>query len=228
MPGDPDFPLAEPGTAVSPGAKICILVKAPAVTRTPGLVFEALELSLMSLAVSVEVPAVRRETLKVWVPFTSAALAGKSAFASDEVIPATSVMLLMIFQLASTALTVTLNALPAVRALGAPDFPLTVPGAAVSPGTNSCSFVNEPAFTAIDGLVLLGIAVCVTLLEVSVALPAVFRVTLKVLLPLTNGTLPGKAAFASLEVIETVSFVFTTFQLASTALTVTLNAPPAV
>ena len=38
------------------------------------------------------------------------------------------------FQLASTALTLTVKALPAVCAEGAPVLPLAVPGAAVSPG----------------------------------------------------------------------------------------------
>ena len=88
--------------------------------------------------------------------------------------------------------------------------------------------VNEPALTAIDGLVLVGIALCVALLAVSVALPAVLRVTLRAFVPLTRAVLPGRLAFASLEVMDTVSFVFTTFQLASTALTVTLKALPAV
>jgi len=57
------------------------------------------------------------------------------------------------FQFASTAFTVTVNAVPAVSALGLPVFPLADPGAAVSPGTRSCSFVNAPAITVIDGLV---------------------------------------------------------------------------
>ena len=48
-------------------------------------------------------------------------------------------------QFASTALTVTVRAVPAVWAVGVPVFPLAVPGAAVSPGTNNCSFVKAPA-----------------------------------------------------------------------------------
>ena len=197
-------------------------------TEILGLVFEDLELSPTSLAVMVEVPAVRSVTLKLCVPFTSAALAGGTVFASDEVIPTTSVAPLTIFQLASTALTVTLNALPAVCVVGVPDLPLTVPGAAVSPGTSNWSLANEPALTAMEGLVPVAIALCVALLAVSVALPAVLRVTLRTFVPLTRTVLPGRLAFASLEVREIVSFVLTTFQLASTALTVTLKALPAV
>ena len=39
---------------------------------------------------------------------------------------------------------VTLNALPANWGLGVPLLPVVVPGAAVSPGTNSWSLVNVP------------------------------------------------------------------------------------
>ena len=55
--------------------------------------------------------------------------------------------MLTTFQLASTALTVTLKAPPEVRAVGVPVLPVAVPGAAVSPGTSICSFTNAPAVT---------------------------------------------------------------------------------
>ena len=58
------------------------------------------------------------------------------------------------FQLASTALTVTLNEPPAVCALGVPVLPEAVPGAAVSPGSRICSLANAPALIVVDGLVL--------------------------------------------------------------------------
>ena len=48
--------------------------------------------------------------------------------------PTVSVIELTRFQFASTALTVTLNAPPAVCAVGVPVLPVAVPGAAVSPG----------------------------------------------------------------------------------------------
>ena len=63
---------------------------------------------------------------------------------------------------------------------------------------------------------------------VTVADPAVRRVTEKVLVPATSGAFAGGVADPSLEVIATVGVaVDTTFQFASTALTVTLNATPA-
>src|SRR2546430_5180375 len=101
-----------------------------------GLVLAVLVISVMSLAVSVALPAVLNVTLKVFVPETKAALTGNVALASLEVMPAVSVMLVTRFQLASTALTVTEKAVPAVRAVGAPVLPLAVPGAAGSPGAN--------------------------------------------------------------------------------------------
>ena len=60
------------------------------------------------------------------------------------------------------------------------------------------------------------------------AVPAVFSVTLKLFVPEIRAALAGSSALASLEVTATVSFVLIMFQLASTALTVTLKAVPAV
>ena len=88
--------------------------------------------------------------------------------------------------------------------------------------------MNALTLTAMGGLVLLVIPVCVTSEAVTVALPAVLRVTLRLLVPLTRAALAGKAALRSLELIATVSLVLTTFQLASTVLTMTLNGAPAV
>jgi len=53
-------------------------------------------------------------------------------------------------------------------------------------------------------------------------------VTLKLFVPTERAALAGRTALGSLEVIETVSLVLIKFQLASTALTVTLNALPAI
>ena len=77
-------------------------------------------------------------TLKVLVPLTSAAFAGGVAFGSLELIAMVS-LVFTTFQFASTALTVTLNAVPAVWAVTVPVLPLAVPGAAVSPGASSWS-----------------------------------------------------------------------------------------
>lgn len=55
--------------------------------------------------------------------------------------------MLIRFQFASTALTVRLNDVPAVSALGVPVNPVVVPGAAVSPGTKTCNWLNVPGLT---------------------------------------------------------------------------------
>ena len=113
--------------------------------------------------------------------------------------------------------------------LRVPVFPLALPGEAVSPGTKSCSFVNPAALTVIEELVLAVLVPSVMSVAVTVPLPAVFKVTLNVLVPATSAALAGKVAFRSLDVIPTVSVtLFTRFQFASTALTVTLNDVPAV
>src|SRR5205814_5118538 len=143
-------------------------------------------------------------TLKVCVPATNAALAGRMALLSLEVIPAMSVMVFTRFQLASTALTVTLKAVPAVCAVGAPVLPVALPGEAVSPGARICSLVNAPTLTAISGLVLFVTLLCVTSEAVVVALPAVFRVIplVNILVPATSAALDGRAALLSLEVMD--------------------------
>src|SRR6185436_12879127 len=128
-----------------------------------------------------------------------AALAGNVAFASLEVIPTVSVELTT-FQFASTALTVTLNATAAVRAVGVPVLPVVLPGDAASPGINNCNFENAPTPTVIDGLVFAVVPGVVMSVAVNVRLPAVFKVTLKVLVPATKAALAGSASFASLEV----------------------------
>src|SRR5436190_870308 len=101
-----------------------------------GLVLGVFVPSVMSVAVTVALPAVLRVTLKFWLPLDRAALAGRVALRSEALRPTVSVTLVRRFQLASTALTVTLKAEPAVCALAVPVLPLLVPGAAVSPGTN--------------------------------------------------------------------------------------------
>ena len=121
------------------------------------------------------------------------------------------------FQLASTALTVTLKAPPAVCADGVPVLPEAVPGAAVSPGIRICSFANAPALIVVDGLVLAVLVPLLMSVAVKVALPAVFGVTESVFVPATSAALAGSVAFASVEVIPTVSVALTRFQLASTA-----------
>src|SRR5262249_32122490 len=130
----PVLPDAAPGAALSPGARICNLANAPALTVIAGLVLAVLLPSLASEAVSVRLPAVLRMTLRFMVPPTKAVLTGRTALASEEVSPTVSVTFVTRFQLTSTARTVTVNAAPAARAVGVPVLPDTVPGAAASPG----------------------------------------------------------------------------------------------
>src|SRR5258706_14621488 len=109
-----------------------------------GLVFEAFDGCVTSDAVSVCAPAVFNVTLKVFVPATSAVLPGNVAIASEDVSATWSVTLVSTFQQSSTALTVTLKAVPAVWALGVPVLPAVVPGAAGLPGRSKFSFLNPP------------------------------------------------------------------------------------
>src|SRR2546428_13844779 len=100
-----------------------------------GLVLLVIPVCVTSEPVTVALPAVLSVTLRLLVPFTRVALAGNPALASLDVIPTVS-LVLTTFQLASTALTATLKAVPAVWPDGVPALPLAVPGAAVSPGAN--------------------------------------------------------------------------------------------
>src|SRR5664279_734871 len=174
--GVPVLPDAVPGAAVSPGIRSCSFEKAAALIVVAGLVFAVIKPLLTSLAVTVAVPAVFAVTAKVLVPATRTAFAGSVALASLEVMPALSVELTR-FQFASTALTVTLKEEPAVRALGVPVLPVAVPGAAVSPGIRSCSFVNGPGLTVVVGLVFAVIVPVVMSVAVKVGALAVFAVT---------------------------------------------------
>ena len=83
-------------------------------TVIAGLMLAVLLLSVRLLAVRVEAPVVLKVTLKVFVPLIRAVFAGSAALLSEEVMPMVSLMLLTTFQLASTALSVTLKAVPAV------------------------------------------------------------------------------------------------------------------
>src|SRR5581483_2772047 len=216
------------GAAVSPGARICNFAKTPALTVVDGLVLGVLLPLLLSVAVTVELPAVLKVTLKVLEPPLRSALAGKVAFASLEVMLMLS-RLLTRFQLASTALTRTLKAVPAACAVGVPVLPVALPAAAVSPGMSSCNLVKDPALTVTEELTPGFLVPSVLSLAVTVKLPAVLGVTLNVFVPATNAAAPGAVAFVSLNPIPAVSVtVLMRFQLASTAFTVMVKAVPAV
>ena len=57
------MPVAVPGAAVSPGARICILANTPALTAIAGLVLLVLLPSVTSETVSVWLPTLLRVTL---------------------------------------------------------------------------------------------------------------------------------------------------------------------
>src|SRR5438034_1004189 len=103
------------------------------VTVMAGLVLALLLPSLRSVAVMVKLPLVPKKKANVREPAARSALAGKVAVESVEVIPTVSPTVLTTFQLASTALTVTLKNVQAVWALGVPVLPVALPGEAASP-----------------------------------------------------------------------------------------------
>ena len=82
----PLFPVAAPGTAISPDNKTCKLLNKPLFTVITGLVLGVFVPSSISVAVMVAVPAVRKVTLNAAVPDTRSALAGRTAFGSVDVI----------------------------------------------------------------------------------------------------------------------------------------------
>src|SRR6266567_2836168 len=100
-------------------------------TVMAGLVLAVLDPSITSVAVMVKLPLVLKKNRDACVPAASAALAGKVAVESVEVIPTVSVTVFTRFQFASTALTVTLKDVQAVWAVGVPVLPLALPGEAV-------------------------------------------------------------------------------------------------
>src|SRR5260370_36961841 len=108
------------------------------------LVLAAIPEWVTSDAVTVWPPEVFRVTLNVCVPALRAALTGSTALASLEVMAAVSLVLIT-FQLASTALTVTVKAAPMVCELGVPVLPLPVPGAAVLPGASTWNCAKAAA-----------------------------------------------------------------------------------
>ncbi len=73
-----------------------------------GLVLAVLVPSVMSVAVTVQLPSVLLVRLKTPDPRFKAVLAGNTALGSVEVIPTVWITLVIGFQFASTALTVTL------------------------------------------------------------------------------------------------------------------------
>src|SRR5260370_32544944 len=128
-------------------------------------------------AVTVWLPAALSVTLKTRTPLVNPVLDGKVAFASLDVIATVSLVLIK-FQLASMALTVTLKATAAVWAAGVPILPVVVPGALVSPGASTCNFANAPTLTVMLRLVLAVPLPFLTSEAVNVQAPPVLNVSL--------------------------------------------------
>ena len=229
--GVPVFPDSVPGTADSPGRRTCSLVAAPAFTVTAVLV-DAVngDEPAWSVAVNVGVPAAFTVTGKVPVPDESAAAAGSMAVTDVDVIATSGVADDTTFQWSSTAFTLIEIESPAVAAVGVPVFPDTVPGAAVSPGISTCSFVALAGFTVTPALVpgdTLGVPE--TRVAVKVGLSFAFTVAVNVPTPDTSAASLGSTADDDDDVMPTVGFAdVTRFQLSSTALTVIDTMLPAV
>ena len=146
------MPVGVPGAAVSPGARICNLVKVPELSGMAELVALPIPTWVTSEAVTVALPPALSVILNVFVPATNAAFAGSTALGSLEVIDTVSLVLIK-FQFASTAMTVTLNGVPAACTVGVPVLPVDEPGAAVSPGARINNLAKAPRFTVIGALV---------------------------------------------------------------------------
>ena len=197
-----------------------------------GVVAPVLPPGYSSLALTVAVPAVLNVTANVCVPEDRTAVTGSVAFVSVDVTATESVAEETTFQYASTPFTVTLNDEPAVCAVGDPVFPVAEPGSAVSPGARICNFVNEPALTVIDGVVSGDFDPSLVFVAVMVDVPAVGKVTeANETVPDDNAAGDGIVPCVSevVNVIVLPGALVTTFQFASTALTVTgPNDEPAV
>jgi len=94
-------------------------------------------MSVWSWARMLNVPPALNVTWKVAVPPTSCAGAGSVALASVAWISIASVVVGTRFQPESQARTVTVNGTFAVWRFGVPVLPVVVPGAALSPGSNT-------------------------------------------------------------------------------------------
>ena len=115
-----------------------------ALTWIEGLVSGVFVPSVASVAVIVQLPMLSRVATNVAVPLTNASSGGMVALGSVVSRCTTSVAALTRFQSASTALTITGKEIPAACPSGVPVLPVGVPGAAVSPGSSTCSLTNMP------------------------------------------------------------------------------------
>ena len=96
------------------------------------------------------------------------------------------------------------------------------------PGSRICSFAKAPPLIVVAGLVFAVIAPFVMSVAVKVFEPAVFGVTESVFVPATSAVFAGRRRVGVGGRDADGVGGATTFQFASTALTVTLKEPPAV
>ena len=101
-------------------------------------------------------------------------------------------VLVTTFQLASTALTVTLKAHAGrLGATARRSCRWRCPARRSRPGTRICSFAKAPALTVMVGLVFAVFVPSVRSVAVTVRVPAVFERDLKVCVPATRAALAG-------------------------------------
>ena len=197
---------AVPAEAEVGAPVITNLVAAPADT----VIAEEVEVIEFPVAVRVKDPAVFRVTLNVFVPATNAAAAGIAPSGSFEVRVTVLVFVLTALPKTSCAVTATENAVPETA----------VEGSVVNPYLETA-----PAVTLMEAEVI----VRVPAVAVSVLVPEVFRVAVKVPTPFVRVAEAGRVAEASLEVMVTeFEKLVTVLLLESFAVTVNVRAFPAV
>src|SRR5207253_7999093 len=119
----------------------------PALMVIDVLVFAVLVFSVTPLFFTVAPPALRSTLFPYTTLFRSAVLPGNTAAPSVDVIPIVWITVVTRFQFVSTAFTAALNTTPPHSPVDVVFLPVALHDTAVSPGTNSCSFVKVPAFT---------------------------------------------------------------------------------
>ena len=126
-----------------------------------------------------------------------------------QVIPTVSATLVTTFQLVSTALTVTLYPAPAVCAVAVPILPLTVPGAAVSPGVSNCSRANPAGLTT-------------TLADVAPVRPALLKSIVMVVATLCDRLVKASTPLTDVRVVAPCKAPLPAFRLAVTTVPLSL------
>src|ERR1017187_5741821 len=111
--------------------------------------------------------------MPVMVPPASALSFGVMALPSVVVRWMLSPETLTLFQVASTAFTVTVTKSPEVAAVGVPPLPVRVLGALVSPGSNTCSWVKVRLMRRKNAILPAGISLLASSCERTLAIPII-------------------------------------------------------